>query len=47
LEDKFIILYADEFKEDIWKSYMNIFGLSYHETSVRINIKNVIPIELI
>jgi len=46
LDDKYIILYADEFKEDIWESYMDILGLGHNETSIKIMIKDVISISL-
>jgi len=42
---KYIILYADEFKEDIWESYMDILGLAYNSKSVRVNIKDIILID--
>jgi len=41
-DEKYIILYSDEFQTDIWKSYMNILGLSCNETKVKIIVKNVL-----
>jgi len=42
----YIILYADEFKTDIWINYMNILGLSHAETEVKIIIKDIITKEI-
>lgn len=41
-EDKYIILYSDEFKIDIWCNYMNILGLPHNTCVVKISIKNII-----
>jgi len=45
LDDKYIILYADEFKEDIWESYMDILGLAYSTISVKVMVKDVVCLD--
>ena len=41
-DDTYIILYADEFKIDVWIRYMDILGLSHNETEVKIIVKDII-----
>jgi len=41
-DDTYVVLYADEFKIDVWIRYMDILELSHNETEVKIFIKNII-----
>lgn len=41
-EGTYIVIYSDDFKEDIWMQYMEILGLPYNETEVKIIVKNII-----
>lgn len=45
MENKYIVLYADEFKEDVWESYMIALGLTGTESEVKIIVKDVIVVE--
>ena len=41
--NKYIILYADEFKSDIWASYMKILNLPQNTQEVKLEINKIIP----
>ena len=41
-DDTYIILYADEFKIDVWFRYMDILGLAHNETEVKVVIADII-----
>lgn len=41
-ENTYIVLYADEFKVDIWERYMDVLGLPHNETEVKILVKDII-----
>lgn len=43
--EKYIILYSDEFKEDVWKTYMDILELDYSQTEVKIIIKDIVLLQ--
>jgi len=43
--EKYIILYADEFKEDVWKTYMDILELDSSQTEVKIIIKDIVLLQ--
>jgi len=45
MENTYIVLYSDEFKEDIWKKYMTVLGLKESENEVKIIVKDVIVSE--
>ena len=40
--NKYIVLYADEFKVDVWARYMDVLGLAHTELEVKIIIEDVI-----
>lgn len=41
---KYIILYSDEFKMDVWSRYMDILGLPRTETEVKLVIEDVMKV---
>lgn len=45
MSNTYIILYADEFKTDVWIRYMDILGLSHFENEVKITVKDIATIE--
>lgn len=44
-DSKYIVLYSDEFKIDVWSKYMDILGLPRTETEVKLVIKDVIKVD--
>jgi hypothetical protein len=41
-DDTYVILYADEFKTDIWIQYMNILGLSPTQIVAKVLLKDMV-----
>ena len=44
---KYIILYSDEFKYDIWVSYMQILNLPPQTKQVKLMIQDVIAYDIV
>ena len=42
--DKYIILYSDEFLIDIWESYMKILDLPFNTKEVKLLLKDIIKL---
>ena len=43
LDNKYIVLYSDEFKNDIWVRYMEILNLPHNTQEVKLEISKIIP----